>query len=182
MAGKGRNFRFITGDCRWLASINFIRGISAAGNGTPLDSLSFTFASFPCRCDARDHVRREKEGELATTFLEFEYLHRESRGEMRIGGDDISNDVITLGTCFPLRADWRKSDSSVDGEPQGNWRWNSTSEEVLVANSPFFSRPAARAPRTACSQASISRMWSVCVVSWVLISRRKVSQVSSSLY
>ena len=41
---------------------------------------------------------REKGGELATTSLEFEYLHRESRCEMLIGGDDISNDVITFGT------------------------------------------------------------------------------------
>ena len=46
---------------------------------------------------------------------------------------------------FPLRADWRKSDSSVDGEPQENWRWNSNSRDV-VASSPSFSRPAARAP------------------------------------
>jgi len=42
---------------------------------------------------------------------------------MLIGEDDISNDVITLGTCFsrsfPFRADWRKSDCSVEGEPQG---------------------------------------------------------------
>ena len=37
---------------------------------------------------------REKEGELATTSLEFEYLHRKSRCPMLIGGDDISNDVI----------------------------------------------------------------------------------------
>ena len=36
-------------------------------------------------------ARREKEGKLAT-----------SRCEMRIGGDDISNDVITLGTCFSM--------------------------------------------------------------------------------
>ena len=43
---------------------------------------------------------REKEGELATTSLELEYLYRKSRCEMLIGGDDISNDVITLGTCF----------------------------------------------------------------------------------
>ena len=42
----------------------------------------------------------QKEGELATTSLEFEYLHRNSRCEMLIGGDDTSNDVITLGTCF----------------------------------------------------------------------------------
>ena len=40
---------------------------------------------------------REKEGELATTSLEFEYLHRKSRCEMLIDGDDISNDVITRG-------------------------------------------------------------------------------------
>ena len=40
---------------------------------------------------------------------------------MMIGGDDTGNDVIALGTCFSMfvyiRADWRKSDSSVDGEP-----------------------------------------------------------------
>ena len=34
--------------------------------------------------------------------LEFEYLHRKSRCEMLIGRDDISNDVITLGTCFSM--------------------------------------------------------------------------------
>ena len=45
---------------------------------------------------------------------------------MPIGGYDISNGVITLGTCcshshsFLLRANWRKTDSLVDGEPQGN--------------------------------------------------------------
>ena len=43
---------------------------------------------------------REKEGELATTSLEFEYLHQKSRCKMLIGRDDISNDVLTLGTCF----------------------------------------------------------------------------------
>ena len=42
----------------------------------------------------------KKEGALATTSLEFEYyLHR---SEMLIGGDDISNDVISLGTCFSM--------------------------------------------------------------------------------
>ena len=45
---------------------------------------------------------REKKGELATTSLEFEYLHRKSRCEMLIGGNDISNDVITLGTCLSM--------------------------------------------------------------------------------
>ena len=48
---------------------------------------------------------------------------------MLIGGDSTSNDFLTLGTCFPmfvynsrsfsLRADWRKSDSSVEREPPG---------------------------------------------------------------
>ena len=42
---------------------------------------------------------------------------------MLIGRDDISNDVITFGMCFSMfvyiRADWQKSDSSVNGEPQG---------------------------------------------------------------
>ena len=41
-------------------------------------------------------------GQLATASLEFEYLHRKSRCEMLIGGDDISNDVITFGTCFSM--------------------------------------------------------------------------------
>ena len=71
---------------------------------------------------------------------------------MLISGDDISNDVITLGTCcvnvclhshsFPLRANWLKSDSSVDWEPQGDWKQNSNSRDI-VASSPSFSRPTA---------------------------------------
>ena len=62
--------------------------------------------------------------------------------------DDISNDVITLGMCFSMFvyicARFRfaliggKSDSSVDREPQGNWRWNSNSRDV-VASSPSIS-------------------------------------------
>ena len=62
--------------------------------------------------------------------LEFEYLHQKIRCEMLIRGDDISNDVSSIfhlffNVClhsrsFPLRSDWRKSDSSVDGVPQGN--------------------------------------------------------------
>ena len=45
---------------------------------------------------------REKEVELTTTSLEFEYLHQKSQCKMliAIGRDDIGNDVITLGTCF----------------------------------------------------------------------------------
>ena len=51
--------------------------------------------------------------------------------------------LFTLMHLFPLCADWQKSDSSVDGEPQGNWRWNSNSTDV-VASSPSFSCPAAK--------------------------------------
>ena len=67
---------------------------------------------------------------------------------MLIGGDDISNDVITLSTCciniclhsrsFPLRANWQKSDSSVDGEPQGNWKQNSNSRDIVASSPSFF--------------------------------------------
>ena len=45
---------------------------------------------------------REKEEELVTTSLESEYLHGKSRCKMLIGRDDISNDVITLGTGFSM--------------------------------------------------------------------------------
>ena len=47
-------------------------------------------------------VGQEKEGELATTSLEFEYLHRKSRCKIMIGRDDISNDIVTLSTCFSM--------------------------------------------------------------------------------
>ena len=47
-------------------------------------------------------ARWKKEGELATTSPEFEYLHRKSPCEMLIGGDDSSSDIITLGRCFSM--------------------------------------------------------------------------------
>ena len=91
--------------------------------------------------------RREKEGELATTSLEFEYLHRKSPCEMLIGGDYISNDVINLGACFHVfwnvclhsRSFPFPSHSSVDGEPQGNCRRNSNSRNV-IASSPSLNQ------------------------------------------
>ena len=90
---------------------------------------------------------REKESELATTSLGFEYLHWKSQCIMLIGGDDIS-----IMMSLTLAHDWWKFDSSVNGELQGNWRQNSNSSNI-VASSPSFSRPAARAPGRACSQA-----------------------------
>ena len=45
---------------------------------------------------------REKEEELATTSLEFQYLHQKSRSEMLIGVGDISNDLITPRHVFSM--------------------------------------------------------------------------------
>ena len=53
------------------------------------------------------------EGELATTSLEFEYLPRKSQCEMLIGGDDISNDVITLCTCFSMFVNIRTFEQAI---------------------------------------------------------------------
>ena len=43
---------------------------------------------------------------------------------------------------FLLRLDWWKCDSSVDGEPQGNWRWNSNSRDVFASSVFFLPYPA----------------------------------------
>ena len=83
-----------------------------------------------------------------------------SRCEMLIVGDDISNDVITLNwhlcfnVClhsrsFPLRVDWWKSDSSVDGEPQLNWGWN------LSCKLSFLFLPCLQCTWRSCSQAIV---------------------------
>ena len=60
--------------------------------------------------------------------------------------------LLKFGLVYLLCADWWKSDSSVNGEPQGNWRWNSSSEDV-VASSPSSFHPADTVPQRACSQA-----------------------------
>ena len=75
---------------------------------------------------------QEKEGELATMSLEFEYLHQKSQCKMLIGRDDISSEAIhlwpvflnvCLHSCFfPLHTDWWKSDRSVDGKPSWSHR------------------------------------------------------------
>ena len=58
----------------------------------------------------------------------------------------FSKFVYIILCSFTLQADWRKSDRSVDGESQENWRWNSNSREK-VASSPSFSHPAGEHPR-----------------------------------
>ena len=74
---------------------------------------------------------------------------------MLIGGKNIANDVNILGTCFSIFFYIRtlfhfalivgETDSSVNGEPQGNWRWNSNSRGV-IASYPFFSAPPTKRP------------------------------------
>ena len=98
---------------------------------------------------------REKERELGTRSLEFEYLHRKSQCKMLIGGDDISNDIITLGMCFSMffhiRAHFRFAvmGGNLTAQSTGSHRGRD-----VVASSPSFYRPATRAPRRACSQAT----------------------------
>ena len=114
--------------------------------------LAYLFIS--CEQALRDALAagREKKGELATTSLEFEYLHRKSRCEMLIGEDDISNDIVTLCTCFSMfvyicnRFHFPGQVRSANGEPQENWRWNSNSRDI-GASSPSFSRPTTKPPR-----------------------------------
>ena len=50
---KGKTFQAITGNCRLATPINFIRGISAVGNWTPLETFMFPLVLFSCRCHAR---------------------------------------------------------------------------------------------------------------------------------
>ena len=74
---------------------------------------------------------------------------------MLIGGDDIRNEALPLARVFqclfPLRADWRRSDSSVDGE-SGNHKGigggidggNSNSRGVVASSRPFPAPPPER--------------------------------------
>ena len=107
--------------------------------------------------------RWKKEGELATTSLEFGYLHRKSRSEMLIGGGDISNAVTTLGTCFsmfvylPVRFRFALIGGNLTAQSTGSHRGIGggirISETQLQVLLPQF----ARAPRRVCSRANRSR-------------------------
>ena len=107
---------------------------------------------------------RKKEGELAITSLEFEYLHRKSRCEDLIGGDDISNDFITLGTCFSIfvciRARFRLEliGGNLTDQSKGSHGGIGAGiqiPEIVVVSSPSFSRPSPRAPQRARRMLSI---------------------------
>ena len=61
-------------------------------------------------------------------------------------------DKIIHSCSFPVRADWQNPDSSSRLGATGELEVEFKFRDVL-ASSPSFSRPAARAPRRACSQA-----------------------------
>ena len=92
--------------------------------------------------------------------LEFEYLHRKIRCEMLIGGDDITNDVITLGTCFSIFAYIRAlfrfaliggnlttQSTGAAAELEVEFKFQRRTLRLS-----FLFRPAARASPRACSQ------------------------------
>ena len=107
---KGARIQAILGSFCWYSHHKRSKGPWATIElSWGLFSLFVCFVSVVCKQALRGALaaRRENEGELVTTSLEFEYLHRKSRCKMLIG----ANDVITLGTylhsrSFPLRADW----------------------------------------------------------------------------
>ena len=98
----------------------------------------------------------EKEGELVITSPEFEYLHRKSRCEMLIAGDDISNDVITLSTCFSMfvfirtRFRFTLISGNLTAQPTRSYRGIGGGIQIpgrdVVTSSRSFSRPPLKRP------------------------------------
>ena len=117
--------------------------------------ITLTISVLTCEQTLRGALAAGREKELSTTSLEFDYLHRKYRCETLMGGDDISNDVITLGTCFSMfvyiraRLRFMLIGRNLTAQSMGSHRGIGD----VVASSPSFSRLAARAPRRACSQA-----------------------------
>ena len=102
----------------------------------------------------------KKEGGLGTTSLEFEYLHGESRCEMLVVGDDISNDVITLKWhVFSIFAYIRACFCfALIGGNLTAWLTGShgrTGGGIQVASFASFFCPTTRAPWRAWSQAIV---------------------------
>ena len=65
-------------------------------SGKDIMYISSLRASFPGRSGGEVGIERR----ACNSSLEFEYLHRKRQCEMLVGGNDISNGVITLGVCF----------------------------------------------------------------------------------
>ena len=82
---------------------------------------------------------------------------------MLIGGDDISNDVITLGACFHAffnvclilsRFRFALIGGNLTAQSTGSHRGIGGGIQIPSDSLRFPPRPATRAPRRACSQAS----------------------------
>ena len=85
--------------------------------------------------------------------------------------------VFLHSRSFPLHADWRKSDSSVEGEPQGNWRWKFKFQRRSCKLS-------ARASLWACSQATNFTETDITLIMLVplyLTSRKCLIEVNGTL-
>ena len=77
---------------------------------------------------------QEKKRELATTSLEFEYLHQKNWSKMPIGGDDmLSIPLVHAFTCFSLFvyicADF--SFALIKGNITAQSRWRACSQEII---------------------------------------------------
>ena len=116
-------------------------------------------------------ARWEKEGELAKFYVS-QILISASKKSMR-NANDISNDVITLGTyefftvclhlrSFLLHADWRKSDSSVNRGVRG---------ELEVEFNPFPVLPPEH-PKTENSLIPLNLLWTLRIEYWGLFLER----------
>ena len=86
--------------------------------------------------------------------------------QMLIGGDDISDDVITLGTCFSMfvyiRTRFCFALIGRNLTAQLTWSHRGIGGGIkipeTVASSPSFSCPASRAPQRAFLQARVSNV------------------------
>ena len=109
----------------------------------------------------------EKEGELATTSLDYEFLHRKSPCKMLIGGDDVSNDLhVFFYVClilarFPFALIGRNLPAKSMGNHRGIGGRIQIPETYLQAHLPFPApppeRPGELARRLELPQSSVSK-------------------------
>ena len=96
---------------------------------------------------------REKEGELATHLWNLNVWIEKVNAKCWLVEMTLVMTSLPLARVY-IRARFRFSltGGNLTAQSTGNHRWNSNSRDV-VASSPSFSRPAARAPLRDCSQA-----------------------------
>ena len=78
------------------------------------------FVAFELACEqalrGAPAAGREKEGQLATRSMEFEYLYRKSRCEMLIGGDDMATRFPRWNCSY--RAFKSRRNTDIEGEDE----------------------------------------------------------------